>query len=78
MTDGQKIIWAAVFATRLNEVRKLHEQVGIEFHEHEHVASLAEEAAYAVINLEKGVTDIEEGFGKDDKITIMAKEMIGY
>lgn len=81
LTDGEKAIWAAVFALEMKEAWRARTERGakVEYDDNSvptYVSSATENAWYAVWCARNGVASVEAGFGENDDVTNALRSML--
>lgn len=76
MTNNEKLVWAAAYAVELNQREVFHQTYGGERNEVADTATAAEVAWSAVVRMRDALPAVEEGWGEDDEVTEMLREMI--
>lgn len=71
MTDGEKMVWAAVYASRYHE-QMYHDTVEIE------IPSICEDACHAVLYMRMALSGVEEGWNRESEEFKMLAEMIEF
>ena len=75
MTEGERMVWAAAYARYFMDDYEKQQQYGKRWHRS--IPSAIEWAWSAVREMREAKQKVIEGWGDDNDVTLMLKEMIG-